>query len=134
MKLKKWIQSTGELPAGADQHMLYRVFTNQDKICSITTINWRSGDSMENYQMVCCPPSSNLDGTEEWADLKGAFFINAVMKGGAGTTQVPFALLTAQGTGFPFCLIPPYWSLAVCDVTAASANNFVVWVGGYELE
>lgn len=135
MKIGRWMQGKGGIPTtGSDQYILFRVFQNQEKPFMIQNINYHSGDAGDKYQLYVAPPSAKLDGTETVLDLKGSYGINTTLLGAAGTLQDPRIVPTQQGSGFPMALIPPYWSIAVCDLTGASAADFKVQIGGYEIE
>jgi len=136
-KLGKYLQSKGGIPVGgSDNQKLWEVFTARDKPVLFTVGQFWSGDASEYYTLVTVPPGHNLDGTLGMADIPGAIvMLHGNIEGSVGTIASPFSLFGNWQRSSPtLFIVPPDYSVAVMPVTAASANDFGVRLGGFELE
>ena len=140
-KLGEYLQSKGGIPVGgSDNNKLWSVFTARDKPILVTVLQYWSGDASEFYQLVQCPPGFALDGTLGCADIVGsiALMSPAFMEGATGTVAEPYTLQAADAgrSGFVAMsfILPPDYSIAVQPVTAASAADFGVRIGGFEID
>lgn len=135
-------QSKGGIPVGgSDNNKLWEVFTAEDKPVMVTQAQFWSGDASEYYQLVQVPPGFALNGTLGMADINGSIAMTPAgwMVGALGTVAEPRTLQAddpGRGgiQGFAFFILPPNYSIAVQPVTAASAADFGVRVGGFELD
>jgi len=136
--LGKYLQSKGGIPVGgSDNNKLWSVFTAQDKPVLIMAGCYWSGDTSEYYGFAQIPPGFALDGTLGMADIPGAIvFFSGNIEGAVGTIASPESLFghytrTPVGSWF---ILPPHYSIAVQPVTAASAADFGVRIGGFEID
>ena len=139
--LGQHLQSKGGIPVGgSDNNKLWSVFTARDKPVLITVLQFWSGDASEYYQLVQCPPGFALDGTLGMADINGSIALTPAgwIVGALGTVAEPRTLQPDDpGRGGIVAwnaIIPPDYSIAVQPVTAASAADFGVRVGGFEID
>ena len=135
MNYGKYRQSIGGVPAGGDQSKLSGVFTAMDKPMLITAAQFYGGDASEYYTIVQIPPGAGfLDATLTMSDIPGAIVVTYGNIEGGGTEDSPQSFLNAfQSQSTLGWLLPPYYSLAVMPVTAASTAAFVGTMGGFEL-
>lgn len=140
--LGNYIQAKGGIPVGgSDNNKLWECFTAEDKPILITVLQYWSGDASEYYQLVQVPPGRALDGTLGMAEINGAIVITsggANIAGGLGTVAAPYNLQATVAVdrvgmqSFSF-ILPPYYSIAVQAITAASSADFGVRIGGFEI-
>ena len=139
-KLGKYRQSTGAVAAGSDQDKVYRVFEAEDKPMMITALSYYGGDASEYYTFAQVPPGTTLagspNGTLELGDLPGAIVLGmGNIEGATGTVEAPFAFWgNWQRSSGAYWILPPYYTIVVLPVTAASTAEFTVWMGGFELD
>ena len=139
MKLGNYIIGKGGIPVGgSDNNKLWRVFTAGSKPVLIMTGSFWSGDASEYYELIQVPPGHNLNGTLGVDDIKGAITIFAGnLEGAVGTLASPeplFGHYTRTPLGTAGFVLPPEYSIAVQPTSAASAADFGIRIGGFELD
>ena len=139
-KLGKYRQNTGGVAAGADQDKCWRVFEAEDKPMLITALSYYGGDASEYYYFAQVPPgtslSGNPDGTQTLTNLEGAIAVGiGNIEGATGTQNAPFTFWgNWQRSSGQYWILPPFYTLVVLPVTAASTAAFTVWMGGFEID
>jgi hypothetical protein len=137
--LGKYRQSTGGVAAGSDNNVVYRVFQAENRPMLITALSYYGGDSSEYYQFAQVPPGSALDGAPDgtltMTDLGGAIPLGiGNIEGATGTQDAPFTFFgNWQRSSGAYWILPPFYTLVVYPVTAASTAALTVWIGGFEL-
>lgn len=128
-------QAKGSIAAGSDQSKLWSVFTAAENPVQLIGGSYWSGDATESYGLVMLPPSvpAGPNGTATLAGSMGAIAINFQMAGG-NTATSPIPMWPGQKTfgGTP-PIVPPYWSLYVYPIDAASTADFQVRIMGMDL-
>ncbi len=137
-KLGQYLIGKGGIPVGgSDNNKLWQVFTAGDRPVLIMCGHYWSGDASEYYTLNQIPPGFALNGTLGMTDIPGAIeFFTGNIEGAVGTVASPESLFghytrTPVGAWF---ILPPNYSIAVQPVTAASAADFGVRIGGFEID
>lgn len=127
--------SKGSVGAGSDQSKLWSVFTAGENPVQLIAGSYWSGDATESYGLVMLPPSAvnGPNGTQTLSGSMGAVAINFQMAGG-NTATTPIALWPGQKTfgGTP-PIVPPFWTLYVYPIDAASTADFQMRIMGMDL-
>lgn len=137
--LGKYRQASGEVAAGADNNKVWRCFEAENKPMLITALSYYGGDASEYYQFAQVPPGTSLsgspDGTLTMSDLEGAIPLGiGNIEGATGTQDAPFTFFgNWQRSSGAYWILPPFYTLVVYPVTAASTAALTVWIGGFEL-
>jgi len=125
----------GAVGAGSDQSKLWSVFTAGENPVQLMGGSYWSGDAAENYGLVMIGPSavSGPNGTATLAGSMGAIAINWQM-GGGNTAVQPLAIWPGQKTaGNTPPVVPPFWTVYVYPIAAASTADFQVRIMGMDL-
>ena len=131
------IQS-GEVPAGSDNAIAWRIFTAGEHPVLITACSYYGGDSGEFGQMWLVPPNTLVSGQSSPNTAEGWIALtNFGFAAGAYATEAKQATWSAndggRGPGYPQSwLIPPNASIAFTLDTANTAA-FVVTIGGFDV-
>ncbi len=138
VKLGKWIQGIGEIPAGGDAYMVHRVMVAGEKPILIQAGTWWGGDGSEYSRLAMVLPNQSGIGAksiDEFSADGGAIPIfGGNLEGGftVQTLEPMFGAYTRSQMGTAFYL-PPF-----CTIVAyANAANTASWhftLGGYECE
>jgi len=126
----------GGIPTGgSDNSKLWIAFTAGKNPVQLIAGTYWSGDAAENYGLVMLPPGVNTspNGTVTLEGSMGAIMLNFQMAGGS-TAASPSAVWPGQKTaGQTPPVVPPFWTVYVVPLTAASAADFQLRLLGMEL-
>ena len=142
-KLGKWIQGTGEIPAGGDAYIVHRVMVAGEKPVLIQAGTWFGGDGGEYLGLAMIQPNATGIGAKELQEYTQATGPSAStgipifagnLEGGitAQAAQPMFGGYIRQQMGTAYYL-PPHCTI-VCYASAANTAAWNVTLGGFECE
>jgi hypothetical protein len=133
----RFLIGEGDIPAGSDAQVLFRVFTAGEKPVQIEFVQYYGGDAGEFAQLILIPPNVLATGLKP-SDTSGTIAICSMgyLQGAFAVEDGPAALGSDNGgrgnPRFTPFVIPPFSSIAIMQNTA----NTAVWsctIGGFEL-
>lgn len=132
--LGRFLINSATIPAGSTAEILFRVFTAGDKPIAIANLQYYGGDTGESLQIFLIPPNVMSSGLKP-SDTAGTIAMsnNGQMAGAKGTVEFPSTVIGQPlNNRWPMCVIPPFGSMAV-NMNAANTAEWVVTVGGFEI-
>jgi len=129
------VQRGGIPVGGSDNSKLWEVFTAREHPVQIIAGTYWSGDAGENYGLVMIPPGveTGQNGTSTLEGDMGAIMLNSQLIGGY-TAASPGPVWPGNKTaGNTPPVVPPFWTVFVLPLDAASAADFQVRLLGMDL-
>lgn len=126
----------GGIPVGgSDNSKLWVAFVAEEHPVQLIAGTFWSGDSGEDYGLIALPPGveTGVNGTKTLTGSMGGIMYAAQLN--AGHTVVdPGIIWPARKTaGNTPPVLPPFWTLYVIPLTAASTADFQVRILGADL-
>jgi len=144
VQLGKFIQASGEIPAGSDADTGWRVLdAPPDQNVALNSLNCFGGDTNEMCSFFQVPTNSTIDSSTKVGDIAGSLQICAA--GGYLLTQLatqtdslfrahPYSTDGGRGPvgplSFPIFVLPAGYSLVIA-CTAANTNAIYAQAGGF---
>ncbi len=120
------VVAKGSIPAGSDDHTVWGILNAPpDRCLEIVTINWRGGDTGEEYQFFICPPDTK-DGSAI-TNGAGMFSIWLIQNPPSGVVDGTWPKCPGMSDRVPFSTsqkIPPGWRLMIGQ---KDTNTAVFW-------
>ncbi len=139
IKLGRFIQGQGSIPAGGDANIVHRIFTAGNKPVLVTAGGYWGGDAGEYIVIGMVSPSMNSSlGAKEWSDFlesgNGIPILTGNLEGAvtANGSQSLFGAFLRTSMNGQF-ILPPNYSF-VMWANAANAAAWYCTVAGFECE